>query len=327
MQAYQNILQAIGKTPIVKLNAVTCGLDANFYAKCEFMNPGGSTKDRIGLHIIDVAEKEGLLKPGGTIIEATSGNTGVGLAMVAAVRGYKCIFVMADKQSEEKRRVLRAFGAQVVVCPTNVDPQDPCSYYRVAEKLVRETPNSFHANQYYNPANPETHYLSTGPEIWEQCGNELDIFILSIGTGGTVSGITKYLCEKNPHIQVVGVDPIGSIFYELFHTGKTPQAHSYFVEGIGEDFMPGTMTLSCMNDIVQVSDKESFDMARRLIKEEALLVGGSSGAAVAGAIKYVQHRLKWTHERKPNILVLLPDSSSRYLSKFLNDDWMKEIKL
>jgi cystathionine beta-synthase len=325
--AHDSILGAIGNTPIVRLNSVTKGLPANVYGKCEFMNPGGSIKDRIGVHIIDVAEREGLLKPGGTIIEATSGNTGMGLAMTAAVRGYKCIFVMADKQSEEKRTALRSVGAQVVICPTNVEPDDPRSYYRVADRLAAETPNSFYANQYYNPANPESHYISTGPEIWKQCGSELDVLVLSIGTGGTVSGITKYLREKNPNIQVVGVDPIGSIFYELFHTGKTPVAHSYYVEGIGEDFMPGTMTLSHMNDIVQVSDRESFSMARRLIREEGLLIGGSSGSAVMGAIKYVKERLKWTQSRKPNILVILPDSSSRYLSKFLNDEWLRDAGL
>lgn len=325
--ACKNILAAIGETSIVKLNSVTKGLPANVYAKCEFMNPGGSVKDRIGVHIIDEAEKAGLLKPGGTIIEATSGNTGVGLAMTAATRGYKCIFVMADKQSEEKRTALRAMGAQVVICPTNVEPEDPRSYYQVADRLAKDTPNSFYSSQYYNPANPEAHYRSTGPEIWQQCGSELDFFICSIGTGGTVTGTAKYLREQNKNIQIIGVDPVGSIFYELFHTGKTPKAHSYYVEGIGEDFMPGTMDLKCMNNIVQVTDRESFTMARRLIREEGLLVGGSSGSAVAGAVKFINEQMLWQEKRLPNILVLLPDSSSRYLSKFLNDEWLKDAGL
>jgi cystathionine beta-synthase len=325
--AHKSVLEAIGHTPIVRLNSVVKNLSANVYAKCEFMNPGGSVKDRIAVNMLDAAEKQGFLKPGYTIIEATSGNTGVGLAMAAAVRGYKCIFVMADKQSEEKRTALRAMGAQVVICPTNVQPDDPRSYYCVADRLAKETPNSYYTSQYYNPANPEAHYLSTGPEIWEQCGSELDIFICSIGTGGTVTGIAKYLREQKNDIQIIGVDPVGSIFYELFHTGKAPQAHSYYVEGIGEDFMPGTMELKCMNDIIQVTDRESFSMARKLIREEGLLVGGSSGSAVIGAIKYIKKRLKWTQKRRPNVLVLLPDASSRYLSKFLNDGWLRNLGL
>lgn len=319
--AHDNVLTAIGNTPIVRLNKVTHGAKANFFAKCEFMNPGGSIKDRIGVHMINVAEKKGLLKPGGTIIEATSGNTGLGLAMTAAVRGYKCIFVMADKQSEEKRTALRSTGAQVVVCPTDVDPEDPRSYYKVSARLAKETPNSYFTNQYENASNPEAHYLSTGPEIWRQCGEELDYLILSIGTGGTVTGVAKYLREMNPKIQVIGIDPVGSIFYELFHTGIMPPAHSYLIEGIGEDFMPSTMDISVMNDIVQISDEESFIMARRLIREEGLLCGGSSGTAVAGAIKFVKDRMKWSESRPPNVLVILPDSSSRYLSKYLNDEW------
>ncbi len=322
--ACPNILHAIGNTPIVKLNAVTSGLAANVYVKCEYMNPGGSTKDRIAVHMIDVAEKQGLLKPGGTIVEPTSGNTGLGLALVAAARGYKCIFVLADKQSEEKRRALRATGAQVVICPTDVAADDPRSYYCVSERIARETPNSYYPNQYQNPSNIEAHYLSTGPEIWRQCVEELDVFICSIGTGGTVTGIARYLKEQNPNIQIVGVDPVGSIYYDLFHTGKPSIPHTYYVEGIGEDFMPGTMDLHCMNDIVQVTDRESFMMGRRLIREEGLLCGGSSGAAVAGAVKYIQSRLRWSKERLPNILVMLPDASSRYLSKFLNDEWLRD---
>src|SRR3989338_8115648 len=220
MQVLDSILNAIGNTPIVRLNKVIQSPKANLFAKCEFMNPGGSIKDRIGLYIINQAEQKGLLKPGGTIVEATSGNTGMGLAMAAALRGYQCIFVMADKQSQEKQNALKAMGAQVVVCPTDVPAEDSRSYYEVAKKLVRDTPNSFHSNQYYNPDNPDAHYYSTGPEIWRQMGSELDILILGIGTGGTVVGISRYLREQNPNIQVIGVDPIGSIYFDLFHSDK-----------------------------------------------------------------------------------------------------------
>jgi cystathionine beta-synthase len=323
--AVATTLDTIGNTPIVKLNKVTNHANANIYVKCEFMNPGGSVKDRIGVHMVNQAEKDGLLKPGGTIIEATSGNTGMGLALVAATRGYKCIFVMADKQSEEKRIALRSVGAEVVICPTNVEPEDPQSYYSVADRLAEETPNSFYTRQYWNPANPETHYLTTGPEIWEQCGKELDVFVCSVGTGGTVSGVSRYLKEKNPNIKIVGVDPVGSIYYDLFHTGEMPKAHTYYVEGIGEDFMPGTMNLKSMDDIVQVTDRESFLMARRLIREEGLLCGGSCGSAVIGAMKYVED-MKAT-DKKLNVLVLLPDASNRYLSKFLDDEWLKDAGL
>lgn len=317
MQVLNSILDAIGHTPIVRLNKVIQTPKANLFVKCEYMNPGGSIKDRVGKFIIEQAEQKGLLKPGGTIIEATSGNTGMGLALIAANRGYKCIFVMADKQSEEKRRALRAIGAEVVVCPTEVEANDPRSYYQVAAKLVRETPNSFYSNQYHNPDNPEAHYRSTGPEIWQQMGSELDALVVGIGTGGTVVGISRYLREKNPKIQIIGVDPIGSLYFDLFHTGKPSEPHGYLVEGIGEDFVPSTMDLTCMNDVIQISDNESFNMTRKLISEEGLLCGGSSGSAVAGAIKYIQERMPSFERTCPNILSILPDSSSRYLSKFL----------
>ncbi len=318
--AKNNILETIGQTPIVRLNQIGQDLNVNFFAKLEFFNPGGSVKDRMAVHMIDRAEEEGRLQPGGTIIEATSGNTGMGLALVGATRGYHCIFVMADKQSEEKRAALRAVGAEVVVCPTNVEPDDPRSYYSVANKLAAETPNSLYTRQYWNPHNPEAHYLTTGPEIWEQCGTELDALVISIGTGGTVSGISKYLKEQNPNIQIIGVDPVGSIYYDLFHSGKMPEAHGYFVEGIGEDFMPDTMDLTSMDDIIQVDDRESFDMAREVIKKEGILCGGSCGSAVKGALKYAAR----FHDepKKKNILILLPDGSRPYLSKFLNDDWL-----
>ena len=326
--AKADVTQVVGNTPIVKLNKIAAHLppQIELYAKLEFMNPGGSVKDRIGVHMIDVAEREGKLKPGGTIIEATSGNTGMGLAMAAAVKGYKCIFVMADKQSEEKRIALRSVGAQVVICPTNVDADDPRSYYSVAKKLAEDTPNSFYAQQYWNPANPEAHFRTTGPEIWEQTGGELDAIVIAIGTGGTVVGNAKYLKGKKPDLKVIGVDPVGSIYYDLFHTGKWPKPHSYYVEGFGEDFMPGTMDLKVMDDVVQVNDRESFVMARRLIREEGLLCGGSSGSAVAGAIKYAERVSRMGNEPM-RILVIIPDSSSRYLSKFLNDEWLKDAGL
>jgi cystathionine beta-synthase len=329
--AKSDVTQCVGNTPIVKLNKVAAHLPptVELYAKLEYMNPGASVKDRIGMFMLEKAERDGRIKPGGTIIEATSGNTGMGLAIAAAVKGYKCIFVMADKQSEEKRIALRSIGAQVVICPTNVDAADPRSYYSVAKRLAEETPNSFYARQYWNPDNPETHFVKTGPEIWEQTGGELDALVIAIGTGGTVVGNSKFLKSQKPDLKVIGVDPVGSIYYDLFHTGKWPKPHSYYVEGFGEDFMPDTMDLKTMDDIIQVNDRESFMMARRLIREEGLLCGGSSGSAVAGAIKYAE-RLSATPRTSAEpfkILVIIPDSSSRYLSKFLNDEWLKDAGL
>jgi cystathionine beta-synthase len=289
-------------------------------AKVEYFNPGGSVKDRIALGIIEEAEQSGRLKPGGTIVESTSGNTGVGLAIVAALKGYKTIFVMPDKMSQEKVQLLRAYGARVIITPTALEPEDPRSYYSVAQRLVKETPNSILANQYHNPENPKSHYLATGPELWHQTAQKIDVFVAGMGTGGTISGVGRYLKEQNPAIQIVGVDPVGSILYDL-HQGRTVEAESYKVEGIGEDFLPSTTDLSVVDEIVPVTDKESFLMTRRLVREEGIFCGGSCGSAVAGALHYIRrHDLG----QDKTVVVLLPDSGSRYLSKVFNDDWMRE---
>jgi cystathionine beta-synthase len=316
--ALENITQAVGHTPIVKLNRVAQGVAADIYVKCEYLNPGGSHKDRVAINMIRRAE-EGGLKPGGTIVEATSGNTGASLALIAAIKGYKCVFVMPDKMSQEKLSSLRAFGARVVVCPTAVEPDDPRSYYQVSKRIAEETPNSFYANQYHNPANPEGHYLNTGPEIWQQTQGDCDVFVAGMGTGGTISGVGKFLKEKRPNTQIVGVDPVGSLYYDFVKSGRVTKPFTYKVEGIGEDFFPSTMNLKIIDEIVRVDDKECFLMTRDLVRLEGLYVGGSGGAAVAGAIKYAQA----TNE-KQNILVLLPDSAQKYLSKIFNDDWMRE---
>lgn len=316
--AVPTITDAIGKTPIVRLNHVTEGLESEIYVKVEYLNPAGSMKDRVALNIINDAEAKGMLGPGGTIIEATSGNTGAGLAMVAATRGYKCIFVMPDKMSKEKIDALRAYGAKVVVCPTAVEPSDPRSYYSVARRLVEETPGAFYANQYHNPANPEAHYLSTGPEIFEQTEGDFDVFIAGMGTGGTLSGTGRYLKEKMPDLTIVGVDPVGSLYYEYVKTGRLTKAFSYYVEGIGEDFLPSTMNLDILDDIVQVDDKECFLMTRDIVRKEGIFCGGSCGAAVMGAIKYAR-----SLETPKKILVLLPDNAQKYLSKVFNDEWMR----
>src|SRR5512139_52292 len=269
-QTYANILQTIGQTPLVQLNRIVSGVSAGTtFAKVESFNPGGSVKDRIALSIIEDAEQRGLLKPGGTIVEATSGNTGAGLALAAAVKGYKCVFVMPDKMSEEKVRYLRAFGARVIITPTAVLPDDPRSYYSVARRIVAETPNSLLANQYHNPANPAAHYRTTGPEIWEQTAGQIDVWIAGMGTGGTITGTARYLKERNPNIQVVGVDILGSRLYDTWKLGYVPTEpflKTYKIEGIGEDFVPGTLDLSLVDEVVQVDDRESFLMARRLVR-------------------------------------------------------------
>lgn len=317
---HENILSCVGGTPLVKLNSVTAGLKSTLYAKVEYLNPGSSVKDRIALKIIEDAEEAGLLAPGGTIVEATSGNTGAGLAMAAAIKGYKCVFVLPDKQSEEKRAALRAYGARVVITPTDVEPDDPRSYYSVSRRIADETPGAFYANQYHNPSNPQAHYEVTGPELWEQLDGKIDAFIAGIGTGGTITGVGRYFKEQDPSAQIIGVDPVGSLYYDFFKTGKLTRAFSYVLEGIGEDFLPSTMDFQYVDDVVRVHDKECFQMTRRLAREEGLFIGGSCGAAVAGALKYLAR-----HDREGlTAVVILPDSGSRYLSKIYDDTWMAE---
>ena len=290
--ALPNILGAIGHTPIIRLARIASDVTASIYVKCEFLNPAGSMKDRMVLKLIDEAEKRGELKPGGTIVEATSGNTGAAIAMIAAVRGYKCIFVMPDKMSQEKISSLKAWGAKVVVCPTAVEPEDPRSYYQVAKRLSVETPNSFYANQYHNADNPGGHYGSTGPEIWEQTGGEVDVLVCGLGTDGTVTGTGKYLKEHKPSVQVVGVDPVGSLYYDFVKSGRVTKPFTYKVEGIGEDFFPSTIDLKVLDEIIRVDDKECFLTTRDLVRLEGLYVGGSGGAAVAGALKYARQTKK-----------------------------------
>jgi len=320
---HKTVLDVIGNTPIVKLNRVIASSPTNFYGKLEFMNPGGSIKDRIGWWMINDAEQRGLLNPGGTIIEGTSGNTGVGLAIAAAIRGYKCVFVLPDKMSLEKIRNLRAFGAKVVVTPTAVAPEDPRSYYQVSRRLAREIPNSIYMNQYDNLSNREAHYKMTGPEILRQMP-EIDVFVAGIGTGGTICGIGKYLKEHKPSCKVIAVDPVGSIVYNYYKTGVVGSApKTYKIEGIGEDFIPKNYDLSVIDDMVQVDDKESFVMTRDLLTKEGLYSGVSSGSAVVGAIKWIRSQKSDLYKGK-NVLVMLPDSGNRYLSKAFNDDWMRE---
>ena len=308
----------IGNTPLVRLNKIAKNVKPIMLLKLESLNPGGSVKDRIGIAMIETAEKQGFVKPGGTIVEPTSGNTGMGLAMAASVKGYKMIFTMPDKMSEEKRSLLRAFGAEVVVTPTNVPPDSPQHYIRVAERLARETPNSFMPNQYVNKMNPLAHYQTTGPEIYRQTDGELDMFVCGVGTGGTITGTGRYLKERKRKIRIVGVDPEGSIFYQRFQ-GKKEEAHPYFVEGIGEDFMPGTFDMSLVDEFVRVSDRDAFHMARRLAREESILVGGSGGAAVVGALKMAEGLME-----KQVVVTLLPDTGRNYLSKLFSDKWMSE---
>lgn len=322
---FENVLAAVGNTPIFKLHNAVPKNGHNFLAKVEYFNPGGSVKDRMAIAIVEDAEKRGLLKPGGTIVEATSGNTGVGLAMAASLKGYKCIFVMPEKISEEKRATLRAYGARVVITPTGVEADDPRSHYSVAAKFVEIIPGAYSTNQYHNPANADVHYRVTGPEIWEQTGGKIDCFVAGAGTGGTISGVGKFLKEKNPNVKIVCADPIGSILHDMFYHKKalTPP-HSYLVEGIGEDMMPDNVQFQYMDDFVQVTDPEIFKKTREITRFEGMLVGPSCGAALMAAIKYSEMA-----KLKPGstILSLFPDGGRSYLTKAYNEDWMRTNKL
>ncbi len=319
MRTFDNVLAAIGKTPLIKLNKLTGPNDATVYVKCEFMNPGGSIKDRMAVHLVEKAEKAGLLKPGGTIVENTSGNTGMGLALIAAVKGYRCIFTMPDKMSLEKINRLKALGAQVVVTPTNVPAEDPRSYYETAKRLARETPGSFYPNQYHNPDNIEAHYLTTGPEIYADLDGKIDYFVSGLGTGGTMSGAGKYLKEKNAKIQNVGADPEGSIYAGYFKTGKIGEPHVYKVEGIGEDMLCGAMDFKVVDQVRQVNDRQCFVAARRLAREEGVFAGGSSGAALHVALEVAKEAGKGKV-----VVAVLPDGGSSYISKFYSDEWMRD---
>jgi cystathionine beta-synthase len=316
---FKTLLESIGNTPLVKLEKISPNKYVTLLVKCEFLNPSGSIKDRIVAYIIKDAEQRGVLKPGGTIIENTSGNTGAAIAMLAAIKGYKAILTMPDKVSQEKQNALKAYGAEIVVTPTSAAPDSPEHYVNVAKRLASETPNSFRIDQYDNPKNPQAHYQTTGPEIWQQTQGQCDIFIASGSTGGTVSGVGRFLKEKNPNIKVMMPDPIGSIYYDYFKTGKIPQSGScsYFVEGVGEDHLAKAMDFSVLDDVIPFTDKEAFLTARRLAKEEGILVGGSAGANVWAALKIAE-----TLDRPTTIVTVLPDGGIKYLSKMYNDDWM-----
>ncbi len=316
-----SVLDLVGHTPLLPLRRVAAGVPYRVLAKLEFLNPGGSVKDRIGAEMIDAAERSGALKPGGTIVEATSGNTGVGLALVAAVRGYRTVFVIPDKMSSEKIRLLRAYGARVVVTPAGVPPDHPMSHYSVARRLATEIPGACYPNQYQNDGNPEAHYKTTGPEIDEAVGATLAAVVGTVGTGGTMSGIGRYFKEHRPSVRIVAVDPKGSVLGPFFRTHRLVPAVPYLVEGIGEDMVPKTLRFQAIDEFVETDDSESFGMARRLAREEGLFVGGSSGAAVAGALKWLAGR---PVPEGATVVVILPDSGDRYLSKFYSDDWIRE---
>jgi len=316
---YEDISELVGNTPLVRLKKVTQGIKALVLAKLEFLNPGGSVKDRMAFYMLQDAERNGKLKPGGTIVEATSGNTGVAVAMYAAIKDYRAIFTIPDKMSHEKINLLKAFGAEVIVTPTEVPPDSPQSYYEVAKKIHSQIPGSYYIGQYRNLKNPEAHYKTTGPEIWEQTKGRIDYLVGGVGTGGTMSGTCKFLKEKNLKIKTIAVDPAGSVFYDYFKTKKMIEPHLYLVEGIGEDMLVDTMQFDFIDDMVQVTDKDSFSMARRLAREEGIFAGGSSGAAVWATLQIAQDL-----DDTKIVVVILPDTGARYLSKMYNDGWMKE---
>jgi cystathionine beta-synthase len=322
---YDSVLDTIGWTPLIRLSRVTRGVRTPVFAKAEFFNPGGSIKDRIGLPIIEQAEKDGSLKPGGVIVEATSGNTGIGLAIAAALRGYRCIFTMPDKMSQEKVRLLKAFGAEVVVTPTAVPPDHPDNYLMTAKRIAHDTPGAIFANQFYNDANSDAHFATTGPEIWKQTGGRVTHFVYAAGTGGTMTGVGRYLKQQNKKVRIIAGDPVGSILAEKWRTkgAATLEGVPYKVEGVGQDKIPGTLDMSVIDDFVTVTDKESFSMARRLTREEGLFVGGSSGLIVHVAMQVARQ----VDDPDALIVAILPDTGERYLSKLYSDEWMRENQL
>ena len=318
---FNNIIDTIGQTPLVKLNHVTEGVKATVLAKVEYFNPGNSVKDRMALRMVEDAEKVGILKPGGTIIEGTSGNTGMGLALAAIAKGYKCIFTMSDKQGQEKINILKAVGAEVRICPTDVAPDHPDSYYSVAKRLNQEIPNSFYPNQYDNLSNSAAHYDTTGPEIWEQTEGNITHLACGVGTGGTICGISKFLKEQNQDVKAVGIDTYGSVFKKYKETGIFDEAeiYPYKTEGIGEDILPKNVNFNLIDTFIKVTDKDGAVMTRRLAKEEGLFVGWSCGSAVYGALEYAKEHLT----EKDTMVIILPDHGTRYLGKIYNDDWMR----
>lgn len=320
---YESVLETIGWTPLIRLRRVVDGARTPVYGKAEFFNPGGSVKDRIGLAMIEAAEREGRLRPGGVIVEATSGNTGVGLAIAAALKGYRCIFTMSDKFSQEKVRLLKAFGAEVIITPSAVPPDHPDNYLQVAKRIASETPGAILADQFYNPVNPQVHYEITGPELWQQTEGRITHFVAAAGTGGTISGVGKYLKEQNPAVRIIAGDPEGSIYAHYFRTGKPGEAHPYKVEGVGNDKLPSTLWFDVIDEFHTVSDREALHMARRLTREEGLFVGGSAGLIVHVAARIARE----LDDPDAFIVCMLPDTGERYLSKIYNDEWMRENRL